>query len=126
MGVLWHGPLGNGATTIDALEGQARAAVAETELGGIQAATPRAPLARGATLTGERNDLHREGMGSAQGVSDYVRDVDGIARVRWADEPAAGGIPLLAEMLMLLALAFLIGIGAAWLLWGRPKRETYL
>jgi hypothetical protein len=125
-GFLWHGPLGNGAKMIDALEGQARAAVAATELPGIQVAMARAPLARVATLSGEANDFQREGMGSAKGVSDYVRDVDGIAKVRWADEPAAGGIPLLAEMLMLLALAFLIGIGAAWLLWGRPKRETYL
>src|SRR5688500_4152301 len=100
MGFLWHGPLGNGAKMIDALEGQARAAVAATELAGIQVGMARAPLARVATLSGEANDLQREGMGSAKGVSDYVRDVDGIARVRWADEPASAGIPLLAEMLI--------------------------
>ena len=36
------------------------------------------------------------------------------------------GLPLLAETLILIALAFLLGLGAAWLLFGRPKRESFL
>jgi hypothetical protein len=126
MGWAWHGPAGNGARLIDGLEKGARAAVAETELAGITVAMDRAPLARNANLSGEADDVQREGLGSGLGVSDYVRDVDGIARVRWSDEPPAGGLPLLAELLILLVIAYLIGFGAGRLLWGRPKRESYL
>jgi hypothetical protein len=61
------------------------------------------------------------------GVSDYVRDVDGIASVRWADEPASNGrvVPLLAETLAWTALAYFIGLGLGWLLWGRRRREGF-
>lgn len=128
MGWAWHGPLGNGARMIDALEAQARAAVAEGELAGIEVRLGRDPLARSATLSGKADDFQREGMGSAKGLSDYVRDVEGISRVRWADEPAEGGrvMPLLAETLILLALAFALGLGGGALLGRRRKRDTYL
>jgi hypothetical protein len=125
-GWAWHGPLGNGALLVDGLEAQAKAAVAEAELAGIEVRMGRDPLARVATLSGEANDLQREGLGSGPGLKDYVREVEGIGKVRWADEPAAGGLPLLAEILILLVLAYAIGLGLAYLLWGRPKRETYL
>jgi OOP family OmpA-OmpF porin len=128
LGWAWHGPLGNGARLIDALEGQARAAVAEGELAGIDVRLGRDPLSRAATLSGPANDLQREGLGSGKGLSDYARDVEGIGTVRWADEPAAGSatMPLLAETLLLLLLGYAAGLGAARLLFGRPKRESYL
>jgi hypothetical protein len=126
LGWAWHGPLGNGAKLIDALEGRARAAVAEAGLPGIEVRLARDPLARVATLSGPANDLQREGLGSAMGVTDYVRGVEGLAKVRWADEPPARGLPLLVETLTLLAAAYLLGLAAAWLFWGRPRRETYL
>jgi hypothetical protein len=127
MGWIWHGPMGNGARLIDGMERQARAAVAATEIEGIEVKLARDPLARVATLSGPANDLQREGLGSQQGISDYVRNVKGIAKVRWADEPPAGaGLPLLAETLALLVLAFLLGLGAARLLWGRTKRDSFL
>ena len=126
MGWAWHAPLGNGARLIDALEAQARAAAQQGELAGIEVRIARDPLARVATLSGEANDLQREGLGSGPGLKDYVREVEGIGTVRWADEPAAGALPLLAESLILLVLAYAIGLGLARLLWGRPKRESYL
>jgi hypothetical protein len=127
MGFVWHGPLGNGAQIIDALEAQARAAVAEGELPGIAVNMARDPLARRATISGQANDLQREGMGeTGMGLKDYVRSVEGISSVRWSDEPEAGGLPLLAETLILIALAFLIGFGLARLLFGRRKRDSYL
>jgi hypothetical protein len=128
-GWVYHGPLGHGAALVDALERQARAAVAETELPGVEVRLARDPLARVATLTGPANDLQREGLGSQKGVSDLVRDVEGVAKVQWADETPPerrAGLPLLAESLALLALAYLLGLSAAWLLWGRARRETYL
>jgi hypothetical protein len=127
MGFVWHGPLGNGGRMIDALEAQARAAAAEGELPGIEVRMARDPLSRGAVISGQANDLQREGLGeTGMGLKDYVRGVEGISSVRWSDEPAAGGLPLLAEIMILIVLAYLIGLAAARLLFGRPKRESYL
>lgn len=126
-GWLWHGPLGNGERLISALEAEARTAVAKAEVPGIEVNLSRAPLARAATLRGPANDLQREGLGSQMGVSDYVRAVEGIGPVRWADEPGGSGriVPLLAETLVLAALAYFIGLGLGWLLWGRRRREGF-
>ena len=35
-------------------------------------------------------------------------------------------MPLLVETLMILVIAYLLGVGIAWLLFGRPKKDTYL
>ena len=35
-------------------------------------------------------------------------------------------MPLLVETLILVAIAYLIGIGLAKLLFGRPKRDSFL
>ncbi|MEO7178941.1 MAG: hypothetical protein ABIW83_08855 [Allosphingosinicella sp.] len=127
-GWVWHAPLGHGQMLIDRLELVAKSQVATAELPGIDVSLSRHPLARAATLSGPANDLQREGLGSQKGVSDYVRDVDGISQVRWADQPGGGRrvTPLLLEILALAALAYLIGLGLGWLLWGRPRREGFL
>jgi hypothetical protein len=127
IGWVWHGPLGNGERLIARLEAEARAKVAETELPGLRVAFPRSPLARAATLSGPANDLQREGLGSQKGVSDHVRDVEGVSSVRWADQPGgrARVVPLLLETLALVALAYFIGLGLGWLLWGRRRREGF-
>ena len=124
---IWHGPLGHGERLIERLENEARREIAKSELPGIEIRLARSPLARSATLSGPANDLQREGLGSQKGVSDFARDVDGISDVRWADEPGAGrkAVPLLAETLSLAALAYLIGLGLGWLLWGRRRREGF-
>jgi hypothetical protein len=35
-------------------------------------------------------------------------------------------MPLLVETLLLTVAAYLVGLGFAWLLFGRPKRDSYL
>lgn len=35
-------------------------------------------------------------------------------------------MPLIAETLILLVGAYLVGVGLAWLFFGRPKRDSYL
>jgi hypothetical protein len=124
-GWIWHGPLGHGERLVDRLEARANEGVARSELPGIRVGFSRNPLARVATLSGPANDLQREGLGSQMGISDYVRSVEGISSVRWTDEPEAARriIPLLLETLALAALAYLIGLGLGWLLWGRRRRE---
>jgi hypothetical protein len=122
-----HGPLGQGERLISRLEVQANEAVAKSELPGLRVSLSHHPLARVATLSGPANDLQREGLGSQMGVSDFVRDVDGIAVVRWADEANASRrvVPLLGETLVWTALAYLIGLGLGWFLWGRRRREGF-
>ncbi|MDT9600949.1 hypothetical protein [Sphingosinicella rhizophila] len=126
IGWIWHGPLGHGAALIDRMEGQARTAVAATEVPGIEVHLARHPLKRIATLDGPANDLQREGLGSQKGISDYVRAIDGIAKVRWADEKPATAMPLLAEGLLLHVIAYLLGLGLAAIFWGRKKKEGFL
>lgn len=124
---IWHAPLGHGERLIDRLERMAEQGVAKTELTDIRVRLSRDPLARTAILSGPANDLQREGLGSQMGVSDYVREVEGISGVRWADEPESGRrvVPLLLETSALAALAFFIGLGLGWLLWGRRRREGF-
>ena len=127
MGWIWHGPAGNGERFIAALEAQARAAVAETEVPNIQVRLSRDPLARAATLSGPADRFQRTGQGSLKGLNQIVADIPGVSRVQWADEPQAGGrtLPLLLETLLLLAAAYLIGVIIGRLLFGRRK-DTYL
>ena len=127
MGFVWHGPLGNGARLIDALETEAREAAAEGELPGIEVRMARDPLARSVVISGQADEVQREGLGqTGMGLKDYVRTVEGISNVRWSDEPDGSGLPLLAETLILIFLAFLLGFGLGRLLFGRPKRDSYL
>jgi hypothetical protein len=122
-----HGPLGRGEALVDRLDRDARAGVARADVPGISVRLGRDPLDRNAILSGAANDLQREGLGSQEGISDYVRDVEGIGTVRWADERALErrALPLLAETMILAALAYLLGLGLGWLLWGRRRREGF-
>ncbi len=124
---IWHAPLGHGERLIGRLQAEAEQAVAGTELADIRVRLSRDPLARTAILSGPANDLQREGLGSQMGLSDYVREVEGISGVRWADEPDAGRrvVPLLLETSALAALAYFIGLSLGWLLWGRRRREDF-
>jgi hypothetical protein len=123
-----HGPLGRGQALVDRIESDARAAAARSELPGIAVRLGRDPLDRNATLSGSANDLQREGLGSQKGISDYVREVEGIGTVRWADEPARErvALPLLAETSILAALAYALGLGLGRLLWGRRRRQGFV
>lgn len=127
IGATWlhHGPLGGGEALIGALEARARAVVAETELPGIGVQLGRDPLSRVATLSGEADAFQREGQGELKGLNDLVGEIEGIAGVRWADEPEQGGLPLLLESILLSSLAYLAGLAIAWFLWGRRKREGF-
>ena len=123
----WHGPLGHGEALVDRLERDVRAAVDRSELPGLAVSLGRDPLDRNITLAGRTNDLQREGLGSGQGINDFVREVEGIGALRWTDEPALErrALPLLAETMILAALAYLLGLGLGALLWGRRRHEGF-
>ena len=126
MAWVWHWPAGRGAMLIDTLERQANSATADAELPGLSVRMEREPLTRNAIVSGPANDLQREGLGSQFGVKDYVRTVPGIGDVRWDDEPARFHLPLIAETLILVGLAYLAGLALGALLFGRRRRESYL
>jgi len=122
-GWISHGPLGRGGLYVDQIEARARAVVSETAIPGVAVRMSRAPLSRVALLSGPANDFQREGIGRLPGLNGRVGAVPGVSSVRW--DSAGGGVPLLAETLALVALAYLIGIGIGWLFF-RPRREGFL
>ncbi len=95
---------------------------------GVGVSFPRAPLSRTAVLAGPANDFQRNGMGEMPGPDrpdrpDRRRRGGALGR---RSGIGRGRFPLLAEVLAGCALAYLIGLGIGWLLFGRKKRESYL
>ncbi len=123
---IWHGPAGHGERLAGRPEADARALVAQTELSGVTVQVERAPLSRALVVSGQANDLQREGLGSQNGVLDYARATPGIGSVRWDDEPERFLLPLLAETMLVAALAYLVGFGLASLLFNRRRRQSFL
>jgi len=123
---IWYGPAGGGEAIASRLESQARTAVAQADLPGVDVNLERSPLRRSAVVAGKANDIQREGMGGHHGVLDYARVVPGMASARWSDQPAGGTLPLLAEILLLSAAAFALGLGLGALLGRRRRRHSYL
>ena len=126
-GWIVHGPLGTGAALTAALESQATAIVARTEVPNISVAVERAPLSRAIALTGDANNFQREGQGEYPGITERVAAIPGVAAVRWTDDRAAAGFtpPLLAEALGMVGAAYLLGFGIGWFFFGRVKRDGY-
>jgi len=125
MAAIGHGPAGQGAAFVGGMEDEARAAVAATNVPDIDVRMGRDPLTRLATASGPADAFQREGQGELKGISDRIREVEGVSGVRWADEPERFALPLFVETLILALVAYLIGLGLAWLLWGRPKRQGF-
>ena len=82
-GWVHHGPLGGGERFIDSLEARAKLRLKVVDLPGVDVRMQRDPLARVAILSGEANDLQREGMGSYPGINERIATIPGIARIRW-------------------------------------------
>lgn len=122
-GWIAHGPAGMGAAYVDGVEARAQAVVRESAIPGVAVRLGRNPLSRTAFLSGPANDFQREGIGLLPGLNDRVGGVAGVSGVRWEEEGFA--IPLLAETLLLTALAFLIGVGLGWVFF-RPRRVGFL
>lgn len=125
-GWIGHGPLGQGEAFVAQLETRAAQVVRRAELTTVQVRFGRDPLSRQAILSGTANDFQREGQGLFPGINDRVRDMAGVSGIRWEGEEAQGrAMPLLLETELLVALAFLIGVGLGRLIF-RPKRESFL
>lgn len=125
-GWAWHGPAGQGGAFANKLAGAAQQRVAMTELPAIAVAPERDPLSRRMVVSGPANDLQRDGLGSQWGVKDYAASIDGVSGVRWDDEEAGFTLPLLAEILILCAIAYFVGFGLGKLVFGRRRRTSFL
>lgn len=128
-GWLSFGPLGRGEAFAAKLEAEIRQMLSTIETPGqIGVRVARDPLARVVVLTGRLPQYERERIrirGEA-GLNGLVESRPGVAGVRWADQPAGRAVPMLAELLAMAALAWAIGLGLGWLLFGRPRREGFL
>lgn len=123
VGWVGHGPLGQGSAYIGEVEARAKTQVRAAAIPGVEVRMSRAPLSRTAILSGPANDFQREGIGQLPGLNERVSGVAGVSAVRWDVE--GGGIPLLLEILGLVTLAYLIGIGIGWRLF-RWRPEGFL
>jgi hypothetical protein len=126
LALIWHGPAGQGEKLVNRIETDAKALVAAADLPGTSVRSKRHPLARGVVLSGVANDLQREGLGSQNGVMDFARAAPGVGTVRWDDEPEPFELPLLAETMLVSALAYLIGFGLATPLFNRRRKTSFL
>ena len=123
MGWLYHGPMGHGEALIGALEAQAQAAVAKTEVPGVCVALGHDPLSRTATLTGPADRSSATARASSRGStrsSARSRALPACSGRRRRPRQATS-IPLLAETLLMIALAYLVGIAIGRLAFGRPR-----
>ncbi len=126
-GWVSHGPLGRGEAFVDSLQAQADAVVRSAELPGVTVRFARDPLSRKAMLSGPANDFQREGQGTLLGLNDRIRAVPGVSDIAWDDKERAEELmPLIAETEILVALAFLLGLGLGRLFFGGRKRRGFL
>lgn len=127
MGWVWHGPAGRGEAFAEALEAQARAQIAPIGIPNIQVHIARHPLRRVALMSGTTDPVQRNGMGSEWGLTQYVSHVPGISGVHWTDERGGpGGLPMLVDTWILVTLAYAVGLVLGAVLFGRPKRQSFL
>jgi hypothetical protein len=126
VGWIWHGPAGQGERLANRIEADARNLVNQARLPGMSVRIERDPLRRDLVVSGEANDLQREGLGSQNGVMDYARATEGAGRVRWDDEPARFSLPLIAETLGVAAIAYLLGALLGALFFNRRQRHSFL
>lgn len=138
IGWLGFGPLGKGAAYVDLLQQRADFVIRNTDGPPVRARMSRSPLSRTVFLCGVTNDLQRDGLRDLPGYDGRMLSIGGISGVVWDPAPprpdaatppcrpegpgiAGAGIPLLVELLGLMLLAFLIGLGIGWLFF-RPRR----
>lgn len=146
---IYYGPAGQGAAYVTLLQQRADYVLRISGVPNIQARISRAPLSRTVFLCGPTIEFQRNGtttwQGSANdlpGLDGRMLQVGGIGTVVWdpaapapdGDTPpcrpggpdAAGGTPLLVEMLGLALLAWAVGLGLGWVFRRRPAKKGYL
>ena len=146
---IYYGPAGQGEAYVTLLQQRADYVLRISGVPNIQARVSRAPLSRTVFLCGPTIEFQRNGtttwQGSANdlpGLDGRMLQVGGIGKVVWdpaapspdGDTPpcrpggpnAAGGTPLLVEMLGLALLAWAVGLGLGWVFRRRPAKKGYL
>ena len=149
VGWIYYGPAGQGAAYASLLQQRADYVLRISRVPDIRARISQSPLSRTVFLCGPTIDFQRYGTTTFRGRANDLPGLDGrmlqvggIGAVAW-DPPAptpdgntppcrpggpnaAGGIPLLVEMLGLALLAWAIGVGLGWVFRRRPPRKGYL
>jgi hypothetical protein len=150
VGWLFYGPLDQGGAYVRLLQQRADFVLNISHVPGVQARISQSPLSRTVFMCGVADEFQRHGTLAWQGggndfpgLDGRMLQVGGIADVVW-DPPAppgertatplcrpggpnaAGGTPLLLEMLILAVLAWAIGLGLGWVFRRRPAKRGSL
>ena len=149
VGWVYYGPAGQGEAYVNLLQQRADFVLRISEVPSIQARISRAPLSRTVFLCGPTIDFQRTGTTAFQGGANDLPGLDGrmlqvggISAAVWDPPPptpngdtppcrpggpnAAGGMPLLVELLLLATLGWAIGLGLGWVFRRRPAKKGYL
>lgn len=150
IGWLLYGPLGQGEAYARLLQQRADFVLRISDVPGVRAQISQSPLSRTVFMCGVADEFQRHGtlgwQGTANdfpGLEGRMFQIGGISAVVWDPPPppgertatppcrpggpnAAGGTPLLLEMLILAVLAWALGLGLGWVFRRRPARKGYL
>lgn len=131
VGSAWvfHEPAGYGERLIDGLDAQVRPIVARQELPSVTASFVRSPVSRDLRFSGPANDFQR------QRFVEIIQEaqIRGLRSVAWdraslpVEAPPRGRnavmLPLFAESLIWQVGGYLLGLSAAYGMFGRTKRS---
>lgn len=103
---LWHGPLGGAARFQRKVEHNIQQMLVDYEMTQVTAHLHQHPLSRRVMLSGPADDFQR------QGLIDYLDQIAGVESATWSNH---GGMPLIAEGMIVSLLGFLFGLLLAYL-----------
>ena len=106
LAALWHGPLGGADRFQRKVEQDIQQMLVQYEMTQVTAHLHQNPLSRRVMLSGPADDFQR------QGLIDYLDQIPGVESATWSQR---GGMPLIAEAMIVSLLGFLFGLLLAYL-----------
>jgi cell division protein FtsX len=106
LAALWHGPLGGADRFQTKIERDIQQMLVDYEMTKVSAHLHQHPLSRRVMLSGPADDFQR------QGLIEYLDHIPGVESATWSKR---GGMPLIAEGMIVSLLGFLFGLLLAYL-----------
>ncbi len=106
LAAVWHGPLGGADRFQRKVERDIQQMLVDYEMTKVSAHLHQRPLSRRVMLSGPADDFQR------QGLIEYLDRIPGIESATWSKR---GGMPLIAEGMIVSLVGFLFGLLLAYL-----------